>query len=53
MSKETVKAYKENEMFELIQEAVDDLHRIADRLERYANSQGLSDSTKQQGEADA
>lgn len=34
-----LESYKETEVIELVQDAVADLHRIADRLERFANEQ--------------
>jgi hypothetical protein len=47
-------AYREQEMFNLIQEAVDELHRIADRLEGYAKEQIFNqERQKQEGESDA
>jgi hypothetical protein len=52
VSKETVKAYKEQALFEMIQDAVDDLHRIADRLEKYANAQ-IEGEHNIQGDTDA
>jgi hypothetical protein len=45
-------APKEEELFELIQDAVADLHRIADQLERYA-VEALERQKILKGEGDA
>lgn len=45
-----LEAYKETEVIELVQDAVADLHRIADRLERFANEQIELQKMHDQGE---
>jgi hypothetical protein len=37
VTKTELDEYKETELLELVQQTVEDLHRIGDRLESYAN----------------
>lgn len=53
MTKSELDAYKEAEVLDLIQQTVDELHRIADRLERHANIELAIQTEREQGEPNA